>query len=141
MTLESLKAYTPLAQIYTGLLQIPQMDDFVNKFQTFAPLISADITNYYSDNTSSSMGRIFFYVELYKNESAQFLYDYAVQNNIEPLIDSLMVTTLGDTVILSGKVAKVKLTDWFTFAAKVNNAQFKSFSTALSGDDVLVFFI
>jgi len=141
MTLESLQGYSPIAQVFTGLLQLSNMEDFVSKFQTFAPLISANIANYYADNTSNSMGRIFFYVELYKTESVQFLYDYATQNNLGPLVDSLMVTTLGDTVILSGKVAKVKISDWFTFAAKVNNAQFHSFSTALSGDDVLVFFI
>jgi hypothetical protein len=141
MTLESIKIYSPLAQVFTGLLQIPQMEDFVSRFQTFAPLISADIATYYEDNTSNAMGRIFFYVELYKNESSQFLFDYATEHNLEPLVDSLMVTTLGSTVTLSGKVAKVKISDWFTFAAKVNNASFKSFSTALSGDDVLVFFI
>jgi hypothetical protein len=141
MTLDSIRSYTPLAQVFTGLLQISGMEDFVSRFQTFAPLISSDIGNYYADNTSSDMGRVFFYVELYKNECSQFLFDYATENNLGELIDSLMVTTLGDTVILSGKVAKVKVSDWFSFAAKVNNAQFKSFSTALSGDNVLVFFI
>jgi hypothetical protein len=141
MTLQSITSYSPLNTLFIGLLQTPGMEDFVTAFQTFAPTISSEIASYYADNTCTCQGKIVFYTELYNTQSAEFLYNYAVQHNIEPLVESLMVTSLDAGVILSGKVAKVKVSDWYAFAGKVVNTNFRSFSTSLSGDDVLVFFI
>ena len=141
MTLNSLLTYEQISQVFIGMLQISGMDNFVSAFQTFAPKISSDIISYYNDDTCNCVNNIIFYTELYKVESCNFLYNYATQNNIEPLVESLMVTTLKNQVNISGKVASVKISDWFTFAAKVNNTQFRSFSTSLSGDKVIVFFI
>ena len=141
MTLEKIQSYSPIHTLFTGLLQTSGMEDFVTQFQTFAPYISSQIASYHADNTCSCESKIIFYTELYRDESAQFLYNYAVQNNIEPLIESFMITALDTSVNLSGKIAKTKMSDWFTFSAKIADTNFRSFSTILSGDDVLVFFI
>jgi hypothetical protein len=141
MTLNSLKEYTAISQIFTGILQNSGMDNFVTSFQTFAPTISSEIVSYYFDNSCSCQNKIIFYTELYKDESIEFLYDYATENNLGDLVDSLMLNTIRPYISLSGKIASVKIEDWATFAAKASNATFNSFSTILSGDNVLVFFI
>jgi hypothetical protein len=141
MTLEQLNAYNPIATIFMGFLQTSGMENFVIAFQTFAPTISSEIASYYADNTCTCQSKISLYVELYKDSSAEFLYNYAEQNDLLPFVQSLMVTSLEYTVDLTGKVAKIKIADWFSFSAKVAGANFRSFSTSLSGDDVLVFFI
>lgn len=141
MTLEQIKAYNPIAGLFMGVLQTSGMENFVTAFQTYAPMISSEIASYYADNTCTCQSKISLYVELYKDSSAEFLYNYASENDLLPFIQSLMVTSLEYTVDISGKVAKVPISDWFTFSAKVAGASFRSFSTSLSGDDVLVFFI
>jgi hypothetical protein len=124
-----------------GVMQTSGMDAFVSAFQTFAPMVSSEIASYYADDTCECQSKITLYIELYHDDSAEFLYNYADQHGFLPLIESLMVTKLEFTVDISGKVAKVPISDWFTFSAKVSRAGFRSFSTSLSGDDVLVFFI
>lgn len=141
MTLETIQSYGNVGQLFMGLLQLSGMDNFVSEFQTFAPLISTEIATYYNDGYDIAQSKIFFYTELYKDSCSEFLFNYATENNIEPLVESLMVTELPYNVNLSGKVAKVKISEWFTFAAKVVNTSHNGFSTSLSGNDVLVFFL
>jgi len=141
ITLEQLKAYNPIAVVFMGILQTPGMENFVTAFQTFAPTVSSEIVGYYADNTCSCQNKVAMYVELYKDSSAEFLYNYANQHNFLPLVESLMVTQLDFTTDISGKVARVKISDWFQFSAKISQANFRAFSTSLSGDDVIAFFI
>jgi hypothetical protein len=141
MTLETLQAYNPISNVFVGMLQLSGVDDFVTKFQTFAPYISAEIVSYYYDNSCSCKSQIVLYTELYRNTSIEFLYNYATENNIGELFDSIMVNSLAPIVSLTGKVASTTIDKWGDFAARVANAEFKTFSTTISGDKVLVFFV
>jgi hypothetical protein len=142
MTLQDIQQYTPISNLFTGMLSISAVSyDFATHFKTFAPEISAEITSYEADQTSASVGKITLYTELYKSECAEFLYNYTINNDLTPVLQNLMTSTLLPIVNLSGKIAKININDWYSFSAKVANAQFRNFSTQLSGDNVLVFFI
>jgi hypothetical protein len=140
MTLETLKNFNPISDIFTALLPL-NLDDFVTSFQTFAPTISADILSASLDSGCNCVNRIILYTELYKNESCQFLYDYATQKDLGEIIDQVIINSANVQIDLIGRIAKTSVDSWSEFATKINKLHYNHFAVSLSGNDIFVYFL
>jgi hypothetical protein len=144
MTLQDIQQYGQPIQIVTALMSLSSLsaNSFTQDFITFAPYISSSIIDYANDNNSILLSNINFYLLLYKQECSNFIYNYLSANKLEYVAEQVMASDVYvKNLSLTGKVASTTVDDWFNFAQTVNQATFKSFSTALSGDQLLVFFM
>jgi len=142
MTYKELADYTPFSQIVLTILPLLSADDqFITDFQTFAPYISSDIVSYIFDPSCSCKSKVMLYSELYLKETSSFLYNYVSSNDLMDLLDSVVVkSTIQYAVNIAGKVAVTTIPEWTEFTVKASSAQYNSYSVALSGDKVIVFF-
>lgn len=143
MTYQEFNSFQPFSQVVLNIMSPLSGDNnFITEFQTFAPTISSEIVSYMYDPSCNCKGRISLYVELYKDQTATFIYDYISNNNLMPILDAAVVnSTVNYVVDIAGKVAVTSVEDWGDFTARVGEASFRNYSVALSGDKVLVFFM
>jgi hypothetical protein len=144
MTKQDILEYNSPINIVSTLMGLSSLsaNSFTQEFITFAPYISSNIIAYQTDVTGFELPKINLYCLLYREEVAEFIYNYATNNNLEYVVQQVMIEdALTKNISLAGKVAVTNIEDWHNFTHTVNKAAFKSFSVSLSGDKVLVFFM
>jgi hypothetical protein len=148
MDLQTLKRNTNLNYIFLEMLLSSLKEEFMKEFQIFAPEIETDILTAYLDPNPncSCRKKISYYINLYQDKCAEFLYNFVTKNNFLDAFNlivekSLNAPTVFSLTDISGKIAKTNIKDWEDFAKKTKNAQFRGFSVLKEGDDLLIFFL
>lgn len=132
--------YEFLGQIFIFLIK---NNTFKEKFKIFAPELANDIESATINPTCTCKNKIINYVSQNKNKCYLLFRDFI---NINPGIFDLneFLSFVNPPKNYSGKVEKVKISEWENFVKKIINerATFHSFSTSKINDEYInVFFI
>jgi hypothetical protein len=125
--------------ISTNVLGETLKNKFVNEFQQFAPQIASEILSLSLDGSCDCKNTVSLYVNLYEKQCTQFIENFVAENNLFSTVSDI-VKALNGVINLSGKVAVTTISEWADFATKIQNGNYRSISTTLSGDNVIVFF-
>jgi len=138
-----------LAGIFLELIKPKYGNEFKVKFQESAQTMQSDIESASMDSTCSCTSRIRNFINLKKEEWANFLFNYTQETNRETIVETIatemekqfMNSTAG--IDYRGKVAKTTIEEWPTFykAVQTEKGIYRSFSVVKEGQDVYVFFL
>lgn len=134
------KNYQHLSKIFLDLLL--KNKDFKPIFQVFAPDIYADIESASTNPNCSCRGKIEQHVLKDRVASTEFLNKFLTDFNVE--VDLKMIEALHGFELYSGKVERVKISEWSQFTKDIQSkrAAFRSFSLLRVDDEYMdVFFI
>lgn len=131
--------YEYLSKVFLELIQNPQ---FKNEFQAFAPEIYADIESYSKNPNCSCKFKIETFVNNNKEINTNFLNNFITKNNLtlnlKEIEERYKITNY------SGRVEKVKISEWSSFRDKTINekAIYRSFAVSnIDNEYVNVFFL
>jgi len=125
--------------ITTNILNDTLKNTFIADFQQFAPQIANEILSLSLDSNCSCANTVKLYVSIYNETCDNFLKKFIIDNNLFSVINNYMRPFL-DLVNLSGKVAVTTISQWASFVNSIKYTSYGSITTALSGDNVIVFF-
>jgi len=134
------KNYQHLSKIFLELLTLN--NDFKTSFQSLAPEIYADIESASTNPNCSCRGKVENYVNSNREKCAKFLNESSAE--IKALINLQDIEDKYKFVIYSGKVERVKVTEWSNFSQKLNSdrAAYRQFSLLKVDDEYVdVFFL
>lgn len=132
--------YQHLSKIFLELLTLNQ--DFKTSFQTLAPEIYADIESASTNPNCSCRGKVENYVNSNREKCGKFLNESSPE--IKALINLHDIENKYRVTMYSGKVERVRVSEWNNFSQKLNNdrAAYRQFSVLKVDDEhVDVFFI
>jgi len=132
--------YEYLSKLALDLIQ--KNPQFKNELQAFAPEIYADIQSYSTNPNCSCRAKVEAYINNNREISVNFINNFINNNNLT--IDLKDIENKYKVVNYSGKVEKVKISEWPAFRDKIVNekAVYRAFSVAnIDNEYVNVFFL
>ena len=132
--------YEYLSKLVLDLIQ--NNPQFKNELQAFAPEIYADIESYSKNPNCSCRAKVEAHINNNRAPSVNFVNNFINNNNLT--IDLKDIENKYKTTHYSGKVEKVKISEWLAFRDKTisERAIYRAFSVVnIDSEYVNVFFL
>ena len=132
--------YQFLSKLFLELLTLSV--DFKTSFQSIAPEIYADIESASTNPNCSCRSKVENYVNSNREKCAKFYDDLSTE--IKSVITLEQIENKYKFVIYSGKIERVKISEWSIFTQRLNSerASYRNFSVLQIDDEHIdVFFI
>lgn len=134
------KNYQYLSKIFLELLTLNV--EFKTLFQSLAPEIYADIESASTNINCSCRNKIENYINTNREKCANFL--NSLNQEIKSLINLYEIEEKYKIITYTGKIERVKISDWYNFATKLNSerAAYRQYSLLKVDDETVdVFFL
>jgi hypothetical protein len=132
--------YEYLSKLVLDLIQ--KNPQFKNELQAFAPEIYADIESYSKNPNCSCRAKVEAHINNNRAPSVNFINNFINNNNLT--LDLKDIENKYKITNYSGKVEKIKISEWSAFRDKTINekAAYRAFSVAnIDSEYVNVFFL
>jgi hypothetical protein len=148
-TLDYYTNHPNLSLIFLEFIKPKYGNEFKIRFQEFGKQIQSDIETASLDPSCSCVLRVKNYINLNKENSAKFLFEYCNETDRITLLETIasemekVSEQTFSAIDYRGKVAKTKLNEWPEFykTIQLEKAVYRSFSVVKEGEDIYVFFL
>ena len=134
------KNYQYLSKIFLELLTLS--NEFKISFQSLAPEIYADIESASTNINCSCRNKIENYINTNREKCTDFLNN--LNQELKNLINLQEIEDKYKFITYTGKIERVKISDWYNFAVKLNSerAAYRQYSLLRVDDETVdVFFL